>query len=520
MARGTFAGIVWGTVAAAIGAGGLSIAMGPPDRADDQGADATATQIEAPAEPAVDSAAETAPEVAAAPDAPVEPDAGDAVALSAPADQQAAPAAQDAPALAAPSEQDLPAQPLARPVAPAVGVAPEGLAETDPAPQDAGAAVGAGSDAAPDQADALIAPDAPDADAAPGAPEDPTRRPEVPEAPVQADAAPVQEGALDAPKPEAPVNAALGAAGGALTAPDADGIPELDVAPADPLPAQEEDVALAAPEQGAARPSIGEPAGSLIGRNSAVTQSRLPRIGAADPAAAAPAIAVSQSSPLMQFAAPADPEAGVPRFAVVLIDDGSGPLGPEALRSFPFPLSFAISSGHPDPAAAAAGYRANGFEVMVIANVPEGAQATDIEVSMQAALDIVPEAVAVLEAPEGGLQQNRQTSTQVAEYLASTGHGLLLQAKGLNTGQQLALRAGVPSAAVFRDLDGEGQATGVIRRVLDMAALRASQEGSVVLVGRVRADTVSALIQWGLQDRAGTISLVPASLILQESLQP
>ena len=43
----------------------------------------------------------------------------------------------------------------------------------------------------------------------------------------------------------------------------------------------------------------------------------------------------------------------VPRMAIVLIDDGSGPLGPSGLEAFPFPVSFAISPNHPDPAAAA-----------------------------------------------------------------------------------------------------------------------------------------------------------------------
>ena len=89
---------------------------------------------------------------------------------------------------------------------------------------------------------------------------------------------------------------------------------------------------------------------------------------------------------------------------------------------------------------------------------------------------------------------------------------------GLNTAQQLAQREGVPSAAIFRDIDGKGEGASAIRRVLDQAAFRARQEGAVMMLGRLRADTISALVLWGLQDRSGEIALVPASVVLQESV--
>lgn len=59
---------------------------------------------------------------------------------------------------------------------------------------------------------------------------------------------------------------------------------------------------------------------------------------------------------------------------------------------------------------------------------------------------------------------------------------------------------------------------GLIRRTLDQASFRARQEGGVVMMGRVRANTVSALVQWGLQDRGNEITLVPVSTVLTESL--
>jgi polysaccharide deacetylase 2 family uncharacterized protein YibQ len=54
----------------------------------------------------------------------------------------------------------------------------------------------------------------------------------------------------------------------------------------------------------------------------------------------------------------------------------------------------------------------------------------------------------------------------------------------------------------------------VIRRFLDQAAFRAGQDGGVIMLGRLRADTISALLLWGLQDRAGKVALAPISAVL------
>ena len=66
-----------------------------------------------------------------------------------------------------------------------------------------------------------------------------------------------------------------------------------------------------------------------------------------------------------------------------------------------------------------------------------------------------------------------------------------------------------------RDLDAEGQDARVIRRFLDQAAFRARQESGVVMLGRVRPDTISALILWGTANRAGQVALVPVSAVLR-----
>ncbi len=278
----------------------------------------------------------------------------------------------------------------------------------------------------------------------------------------------------------------------------------------DPVP--EPDIATQPP----IAPTVGKPARSLIGRGPEPLDDPEPQPEIVE--GLTPVGALTADSPLIRFAATVEAPAGVPRMAVVLVDDGSGPLGPSALQSFPFPVSFAIAPSHPDAAGAAKGYRDLGFEVLVLGDLPEGAQASDVEVTISGILDAVPQAVAVLEAPGGSLQENRAIAGQVASYLAGSGHGLVMQPKGLNTAQKLALKDGVPAVTIFRDFDGEGQDATVIRRTLDQAAFRARQEGGVVMMGRLRADTITALVLWGLQDRSGTITLVPVSTVLTEAL--
>ena len=98
--------------------------------------------------------------------------------------------------------------------------------------------------------------------------------------------------------------------------------------------------------------------------------------------------------------------------------------------------------------------------------------------------------------------------------LADEGLGFASLASGLTTGLRAATAAGVPAAEVYRDLDSEGQDARVIRRSLAQAAFRARPEGRVVRVGRVRAETISALTLWAGANRAGQVALAPLSAVL------
>lgn len=250
----------------------------------------------------------------------------------------------------------------------------------------------------------------------------------------------------------------------------------------------------------AARPGIGEQVVPLTDRD-----------GAADPAAAAPAPAAR--SPLDAFAVPFDNPEDKPMLAIVLIDDDRS-LGAEALSELGFPVSVAVDAAAPDAAGKMARHRAAGREVVAMIDLPAAATAQDAEVSLAVWLGTLSEAVAILEGPGPGLQGSRTLSDQVTAIALGTGHGLILRDNGLNTAQKLAAREGVPSGVVFRDFDGAGQTPAVMRRFLDQAAFRAGQQGAVIMLGRIRPDTISALALWGLQDRAARVALAPVSAVL------
>ncbi|MCZ4353637.1 divergent polysaccharide deacetylase family protein [Roseovarius aestuarii] len=254
-----------------------------------------------------------------------------------------------------------------------------------------------------------------------------------------------------------------------------------------------------------------------------VATNRLPSVtdGTAEPTE--PIEEVAQVEPAQDLPAivanaePFEASGEKPLMAIILIDDGSSSIGLNALAAFPYPLNFAVDALAPNATETMARYRAAGFEVLALANLPDGAQAVDTEITMQTILGAVPEAVAIIEGTGTGLQISRDASEQLAPILLESGHGLVLFSKGLDTASKLISREGVPVGTVFRDFDAKGQNATVIRRFLDQAAFKAGREdGGVIMLGRLRADTISALLLWGLQDRANRVELAPISAVLTE----
>ncbi|MHA6344123.1 divergent polysaccharide deacetylase family protein [Roseivivax sp. CAU 1761] len=380
--------------------------------------------------------------------------------------------------------------------------------------------------AVPEAASPLAGPDDGAAARLPAAPA--AADPDAPEPAPEAEAAGPTEPdeAADREAGPLPDPAGTGLAAAGDDAPPAQTRSLAPVAPDDPSAgaAPAEPSAPADPGAAAERPQIGAPAGTLTDTNRGVPIRKPRNAGPLpetpeDTAAARPA-APGADSPLRRFAAPAEAlSADQPRLAIVLIDDGVGPLGPEAVPGLPVPVTFAIDPRLPDAASRMAGYRAHGFEVMALAAAPKGARADDIDAVLDGAVAAVPEAVALLEAPDLALQEAPSGGGRALDWLGRSGHGVVALAGGLDTLADAAGKAGVPAATVFRELGRDGEAPRVQRRILDQAAFRARQTGSAVVVGRLRADTLSALVLWGLANRDDAVAVTPISALLDRQAE-
>lgn len=228
----------------------------------------------------------------------------------------------------------------------------------------------------------------------------------------------------------------------------------------------------------------------------------------------APEVAAQPLRALTEYAAPAADAGGAPMLSIVLIDDGSMSAASAALAGLPFAVTIALDPADAGAAARMGTYRAAGYEVAVLAQIPEGALPSDVEQTLGAVFASLPETIALLDTGMGGLQQDADVTAQAMDILAAGGRGFLGAAQGLNMASRAAGQAGVPAAVIYRDMDADGQDARVIRRFVDQAAFQARRESGVVLVGRVRPDTISALILWGAANRDAQVALVPLSAIL------
>lgn len=217
---------------------------------------------------------------------------------------------------------------------------------------------------------------------------------------------------------------------------------------------------------------------------------------------------------LESFAAGFEASGDKPLMSVILIDDGSLPGAGAALAELGFAVTIALDPAAEGAAEAMAVYRAAGIEVIALAEVPAGAQVVDAEVTLEAGFAELGEAIGLLDIGQAGLQRNPELSAVAMARLADDGRGFVTLSSGLNGGLRAADEADVPAVAVYRDLDGEDQDARVIRRFLDQSAFRARQQGSVVLVGRVRPDTITALTQWSTANQEGQVELAPVSAVL------
>jgi len=235
---------------------------------------------------------------------------------------------------------------------------------------------------------------------------------------------------------------------------------------------------------------------------SGVKVNRLPTIGDGEDEPVSEEVAGDASAPevdpdappLVRHAVPFENPDLAPVLAIVLLHDDPVAPGPATGLDLPAQVSFAVDAGLLEAGSIADAYRDAGREIVLVPTLPPGAAPSDVEVALEVNLATVTEAVAVMDRPDSGFQSERAAVAQVVDAISQTGHGLVTFPRGLNTAQQLAERAGVPSRLVFRVFE-TGNADAVLR-TLDQAAFRARQEGVVILVGEAEPATVGAIRSW------------------------
>lgn len=535
VARGVFAGMVSGAVVGGLGLATLSVVNGPLG---EPGAGVEAIsetpivtpQAEAAPEPVADAATtdaatETAAEAMPEPQPQPQP-APAPEPLSEPADEQITqPLAETTAGSEVPAREEPASDPDApdaaagdAPVVPAEPAAPAEPEMSDVQPEaDQGAGEVAGLVPEPDTQPAMAeaAAGAPRAAGAPAAPEASAPQP----APVTGEAAPSP---TPLPQTEATLDPALSGTappeGEAIAALPSDDPAEVPASAPATVP-----TTLAEPSQPPGAPEGGEPPAPTRLKSDPiepvgdlavnVTTDRLPSIGGDDPdAEAAPELSAASPLAIERNAAGFDRPEGVPMMSVILRDDPAARAALGDLANLPFAVSFIVAAEQPDAAEAVAFYRGAGAEVLLSVQLPDGATAVDAEVTLQAHAGLLSDAVALQMGTE--FQASGATATQVAQVLVEGGHGLVSLPQGLNTGHKSALKAGVPAGLVFRELDNDGQSPEVIRRFLDNAAFKARQERGVILLGHARAETLQALIEWSLGNRARSVAIAPVSAVL------
>ena len=490
MGGGVVSGLIWGAVVSVVVLAALSLSIPLPERqalpppapsvAPLPEPEISAPEPEAVAEPepVLAPEPETAPEAVAAPVAPVLPD-------SAPQTPQAPGRIDPAPRL---PQIETPPETTAAPP-------PMDAVASDPAPLR-----GVEPPASAPSATVALAPAQPEIAALPVAPS-----PQF-GTPSEANAGGAAPRRLAVSPPEDRLT-------GIDTAPP----PAVMPAPAlDPVPAPD---TATAPAARAVLPQVAPPTPLAQARPDSA--SRLPQAttppdapSATEPPAqdTAPAATGALAQNAVPFAAAPDQ----PILSVILIEDQSNPLELALLSQISFPVSFAIDPLQPGAQARAALLRDAGFEVVILAAgaIPEGATPADVEVALAAARETMPQAVALIDDPASRIQGDRPVLDATVAALAETGHGLIAFARGLNAAETTARRVGVAAATAFRLLDDEDQRAPVITRYLDRAGFAAGQQGGVIVVGRVRPDTITALFSWALSGRSEDVRLAPVSAVL------
>ncbi|SOC14579.1 divergent polysaccharide deacetylase family protein [Rhodobacter maris] len=495
MARGVIAGLTTGVVVSGLGLAAASLILPPPPT--------TRTAV-APAGTVAGPGAMSRPETAVPPVVPE-------------SKTKAPPASDEASAARSGPAQEVPL--------PAGSEFVRDSAETPPTP---------GSETAVPNG-AAAPPAAPPAEAATPAADPVTDPPPRPETEAKAPAAPTNP-----VTPEAALETLPGAAPEMPVAPPGETVaPDLPPVAALPGPGQE----ITLMPDGALVPASPALPGVIVpgtGRgfdDAAGTRvNRLPQIGAAaqsgpatagagpkaasdEAPAAAPSAApmpAAEGPAIERFAAAYAEKPGKPWLTVLLRDVGpaAGGLDRETIKALGPWVTVVLDPARPDAAAAAADYRAAGFEVALLADpLPAGADPKDVEVALAAWRAAMPEALALVEPDPPVFQGVSLLRQQVERALADEGMVYVTRPAGMG-----AAGAGLQSR-IWRELDQRREKAPYITRTLARAAFEAGRDGAVVVMLSAWPESVAGLEDWRA-GAASALNLAPLSATVEAMAAP
>lgn len=353
-------------------------------------------------------------------------------------------------------------------------------------------------------------------EAAPDVETDPARAPQTGELPAgligPGAAAPRPEVASEAPVLPSPQGVALSEPGGEADL-------SISTDPAQPIAPSSEESAfvLVLPEaekaeDAPAAPEVSQSMPATAKQSAPMPEEQEAPVRRANDATP-PESAAPQAPALSRFAADFTPD-GRPLFSIIMIDMAPEGQGMMLLPSLELPISIALRGSDPGSSPRAEAYRAAGFEVLMLSDQPTGATPADAATALEGGLNLLPQSVALLDAGTGGLGHDIGVIGKVMTRLAEDGRGFVGLPDGQGTTEREAEKAGIPMTTLYRDLDANDQNAATIRRFLDQAAFRARQQGQVVVLMRLRAESLSALEIWRAASRAQDVQFAPVSALL------
>lgn len=216
------------------------------------------------------------------------------------------------------------------------------------------------------------------------------------------------------------------------------------------------------------------------------------------------------------FEAFAEPfEGTLPRIAVVLQDVGGEGIPRGELTGLGPNVTFAVDAGDAGARDAMNAYRDAGFEVLVLASetgelrMGAATQPSEVGDLTQAMFDTLPEAIGLIDRPNGTIFRSNRLVESLAASFAQSGHGFFLHNQfGANRALEAFEAQNVPTGAIMRVIDDDRDPM-TIRRVLERAALEAGKSGGVIVYGRTYPETISTLSIWSISRSAQGVDFAP-----------